>query len=108
MALELEPSPPWLCGPAAGAGYRVGDLAGRRRGTAALVALGYSALYTRAQSLFRDLAMARADSSLHNLLARLSLIDVLVIGDWTMAPLSEAERRDWEICEDRDRCARPS
>jgi DNA replication protein DnaC len=29
-------------------------------------------------------------------------IDVLVIDDWVMAPLSEPERRDfWEICEDR-------
>jgi len=63
---------------------------------------GYAALYTRAQSLFRDLAMARADGSLRNLLARLSHIDVLVIDDWAMAPLSEPERRDfWEICEDR-------
>jgi DNA replication protein DnaC len=34
-------------------------------------------------------------------LARLSRIDVLVIDDWVMAPLSEPERRDfWEICED--------
>ena len=40
---------------------------------------GYAALYTRAQSLFRDLAMARADGSLRSLLARLSRIDVLVI-----------------------------
>ena len=46
--------------------------------------------------------MARADGSLRNLLARLSRIDVLVIDDWAMAPLSEPERRDfWEICEDR-------
>jgi DNA replication protein DnaC len=36
------------------------------------------------------------------LLAKLSRIDVLVIDDWAMAPLSEPERRDfWEICEDR-------
>jgi transposase len=63
---------------------------------------GYSALYTRAQSLFRDLAMARADGSLRSLLSRLSRIDVLVIDDWAMAPLSEPERHDsWEICEDR-------
>ena len=34
--------------------------------------------------------------------ARLTRIDVLVIDDWAMAPLSEPERRDfWEICEDR-------
>jgi DNA replication protein DnaC len=63
---------------------------------------GYSALYTRAQSLFRDLAMARADGSLRSLLVRIARIDVLVIDDWAMAPLSEPERRDfWEICEDR-------
>lgn len=63
---------------------------------------GYSALYTRAAALFRDLALARADGSLRHLLTRLSRLDVLVIDDWAMAPLSEAERRDlWEICEDR-------
>jgi len=63
---------------------------------------GYSALYLRATALFRDLAMARADGSLRLLLARFSRIDVLVIEDWAMAPLSEPERRDfWEICEDR-------
>jgi hypothetical protein len=40
--------------------------------------------------------------NVRNLLARLSRIDVLVIDDWAMAPLSEPERRDfWEICEDR-------
>jgi DNA replication protein DnaC len=62
----------------------------------------YSALYTRAAALFRDLAIARADGSLRSLLARLSRIDVLVIDDWAMAPLAETERRDfWEICEDR-------
>lgn len=63
---------------------------------------GYSAQYTRAKSLFRDLAMARADGSLRSLLTWLSRIDVLIIDDWAMAPLSESERRDcWEICEDR-------
>ena len=36
---------------------------------------GYSALYTRAAALFRDLAMARADGSLRLLLAKLSRID---------------------------------
>ena len=46
--------------------------------------------------------MARADGSLHNLLARLSRVDVLVVDDWAMAPLQETERREfWEICEER-------
>jgi DNA replication protein DnaC len=59
--------------------------------------------FTRAPNrCFRDLAMARADGSLRSLLSRLSRIDVLVIDDWAMAPLSEPERLDfWEICEDR-------
>jgi DNA replication protein DnaC len=35
-------------------------------------------------------------------LAFLSPIDVLVVDDWVMAPMSEPERRDfWEIAEDR-------
>ena len=63
---------------------------------------GYSALYTRAGTLVRDLAIARIDGSLRSMLARLGRIDVLVIDDWAMASLAETERRDfWEICEDR-------
>ena len=63
---------------------------------------GYAVLYTRAQSLFRELAMARADGSLHSLLARLSRIDVPVIDDWPWLHCPEPERRDfWEIGEDR-------
>jgi DNA replication protein DnaC len=63
---------------------------------------GYSAFYTRAAALFRDLAIARADGSLRLMLAKFSRIDLMVIDDWAMAPLSEPERRDfWEICEDR-------
>ena len=63
---------------------------------------GYSSFYMRSAALFRDLALARADGSLRNMLLRLSKIDVLVIDDWAMAPLTETERRDfWEICEDR-------
>jgi len=63
---------------------------------------GYTAYYSRAAALFRDLEIARADGSFRSLLARLSRIDVLVIDDWAMAPMKETERRDfWEICEDR-------
>ena len=67
---------------------------------------GYSAFYTRAAALFRDLALAHADGSFRNLLARLGRTDVLVIDDWAMAPLTESERRDfWEICETVTRSA---
>jgi DNA replication protein DnaC len=63
---------------------------------------GYSAFYIRATALFRELTLARADGSLRTLLSRFGRIDVLVIDDWAMAPLSETERRDfWETCEDR-------
>jgi DNA replication protein DnaC len=63
---------------------------------------GYTALYTRASQLFRDLSLARADGSLRSRLARLAKMDVLVVDDWAMAPLSDIERRDFlEICEDR-------
>jgi DNA replication protein DnaC len=63
---------------------------------------GFSALYTRAAQLFRDLAAARADGSLRNLLHGLARIDVLIVDDWAMAPLSDTERRDFlEICDDR-------
>jgi len=63
---------------------------------------GFTALYTRAPQLFRDLALARADGSLRGLLTRLARIDVLLVDDWAMAPLTDAERRDFlEICEDR-------
>ena len=63
---------------------------------------GYLVFYSRATALFRDLALARADGSLRNLLTRLARTDVLVVDDWAMSPLTETERRDfWEICEDR-------
>jgi DNA replication protein DnaC len=63
---------------------------------------GYSVFYVRAQALFRDLTLARADGSLRHQFAKLGRVDVMVIDDWAMAPLSEPERRDfWEICEER-------
>jgi DNA replication protein DnaC len=63
---------------------------------------GFTAFYSRTAQLFRDLALARADGSLRTLLARLARLDVLVVDDWAMAPLADAERRDFlEICEDR-------
>jgi DNA replication protein DnaC len=63
---------------------------------------GFTAFFRRAPKLFRDLALARADGSLSNFLARLAKIDLLVVDDWANVPLAETERRDFlEICEDR-------
>jgi DNA replication protein DnaC len=63
---------------------------------------GFTAYFAKASQLFRDLALARADGRLGKLLYRLSRIDVLIVDDWAMAPLSEPERRDFlEICDER-------
>jgi DNA replication protein DnaC len=63
---------------------------------------GFTAFFIRTPKLFRELALARADGSLGTRLARLARIDVLIVDDWTHAPLAESERRDFlEICEDR-------
>lgn len=63
---------------------------------------GYTALFLKASELFRELATARADGSHGRLLDRLGRVDVLVVDDWVMAPMAEAERRDFlEICDAR-------
>ena len=63
---------------------------------------GFFALHKRMAELFRDLALARADGSIGQLLLKLSRIDVLVLDDFAMAPLKDSERRDFlEICDDR-------
>jgi DNA replication protein DnaC len=63
---------------------------------------GFFALHKRMSELFRDLALARADGSIGNLLAKLARVDVLLLDDFAMAPLKDSERRDFlEICDDR-------
>ena len=50
----------------------------------------------------RELAVAHADGSIGRFLVRLSRIDILLLDDFAMAPLKDAERRDFlEICDDR-------
>jgi DNA replication protein DnaC len=63
---------------------------------------GYRALYRKASRLFSELALARADGSHLRVLAKLARVDVLVLDDWAMAPVSDAERRDLlEVLDDR-------
>lgn len=63
---------------------------------------GYSALFQKALELFRSLATARADGSHSKALYQLGRVDLLVVDDWAMAPMSETERRDFlEICDTR-------
>jgi DNA replication protein DnaC len=63
---------------------------------------GFTVLHKRTSELFRELAVAHADGSIGRLLVKLSRVDVLVLDDFAMAPLKDAERRDiLEICDDR-------
>jgi DNA replication protein DnaC len=63
---------------------------------------GFSVLHKRTSELFRELAVAHADGSIGRFLLRLSRIDILLLDDFAMAPLKDAERRDFlEICDDR-------
>jgi DNA replication protein DnaC len=63
---------------------------------------GFTASHKRVSELFRELAVARADGSIGQLLVKFSRIDVLLLDDFAMAPLKDTERRDLlEICDDR-------
>lgn len=63
---------------------------------------GYRALYRRASRLLEELRLARLDGSYARLLAKLARIDVLVIDDFALAPITDPERSDLlELLEDR-------
>jgi len=63
---------------------------------------GYSVYYARTVRLLQDLAAARADGTYARRLAALARTDLLVLDDWAMAPLDDAQRRDlFEILDDR-------
>jgi DNA replication protein DnaC len=63
---------------------------------------GFTALYYRSPQLFRDLAIARGDGNYSKLLIKLAKTDLLVVDDWGLSSLTDAERRDFlEVMEDR-------
>lgn len=63
---------------------------------------GFRAMYRRAPRFFDELRLARADGSYPRLLARVARIDVLVLDDFAIAPITDLERRDLlEVLEDR-------
>jgi len=63
---------------------------------------GYRALYRRTSRLCDELVLARADGTYGRLLSRIARVDVLVLDDFGLTPIREAERRDlYEIMEDR-------
>lgn len=64
--------------------------------------MGFRALYRRTPRLFEELALAHADGTYTRLLGKLAKIDVLVLDDWGLAPLTDVQRRDvLEIMDDR-------
>ena len=63
---------------------------------------GFRAVYRRAPRFFDEMRLARADGSYPRALARLARIDVLVLDDFAIAPVSDQDRRDLlEVLEDR-------
>lgn len=63
---------------------------------------GFTAYFATAAQLFRDLELGRADGSYAKKLRALGQVDVLIVDDWAMAPMAEAERRAFlEICDER-------
>jgi len=63
---------------------------------------GYRSLFMRVPRLLEELALARAAGEYAALLGKLSRIDVLVLDDFLLNPMSDSERRDLlEVIEDR-------
>ena len=63
---------------------------------------GFTALYYRSPRIFRELAIARGNGNYSKLLIRLAKTDLLVVDDWGLSSLTDAERRDFlEVMEDR-------
>ena len=86
-----------LCGPTGvGKSYiacALGNLAARG---------GYNVLYLRAPRLFETLGQARADGSHLKTLTKLAKVQLLILDDLLLTPMSDLERKDLlEIVEDR-------
>ena len=63
---------------------------------------GYRALYRRASRLYEELALARADGTYPKLLSRLLRIDVLVLDDFGLSAMRDADRQGLlDVLEDR-------
>jgi DNA replication protein DnaC len=63
---------------------------------------GFSALYVRCPRLAAELEIARGDGRYPKLLAAYARIDLMVLDDWGLSPMTEPLRRDLlEILEDR-------
>jgi DNA replication protein DnaC len=58
--------------------------------------------YARAPRLFEELRIAHGDGSFGKRLLALAKTDLLIVDDWALAPLNQAERNDLlEVLDDR-------
>jgi DNA replication protein DnaC len=63
---------------------------------------GYRVRYYRATRLFEQLTIAHGDGSYLKLLAQIAKMDVLIVDDWGLEPLTQSQKNDLlEIMEDR-------
>ena len=63
---------------------------------------GYTVQYLRLPRLLEELVLAHADGRYPKLMAGFARTDLLVLDDWGLAPLTDADRRELlEILEDR-------
>lgn len=63
---------------------------------------GLSVAYARAPRLFEELRIAHGDGSFGKRLLALAKTDLLILDDWGLAPLNQAERNDLlEVLDDR-------
>jgi DNA replication protein len=63
---------------------------------------GFTAVYHRLPRLLEDLAIAHGDGAYSKLLRQLARIDLLILDDWGLAPLTQTGRRDLlELVEER-------
>lgn len=63
---------------------------------------GYTAQYVRTERLLGDLTLSRVDGTYARQLAALARLDLLVLDDWCLAPLTDQNRRDLlEALDDR-------
>ncbi len=64
--------------------------------------MGYSSIYKRVPRLFQEITVARADGTYPKLMNKLAKMKVLIIDDFCITPMKDAERKDLlEVIEDR-------
>jgi len=64
---------------------------------------GHRVIYRRIPRLFPELTLAQGDGTYRTVLARFARVDVLILDDWGLVGLKDAQRQDLlEILDDRD------